>query len=140
MIARNRYTKWEPEDEQYLKDNYPLLGAKVCADRLGRTLFSINDRARRLGLYRDITARRNRKAPRANGIDRPIPDARLELITQKVLAYPADTPRIVEVALKMIADTDIGSLDKPLAIYLADYDYAVDVSIRRREKDEDKWE
>ena len=44
------YDRWEPEEIQFLKDNYEEQGLYWCADKLSRTYNSVANRASILGL------------------------------------------------------------------------------------------
>jgi hypothetical protein len=43
-------TRWTKEQENYLKDNYDILGAKLCSINLNKSKGSIYEKAKRLGL------------------------------------------------------------------------------------------
>lgn len=44
------HERWEPEEIQFLKDNYEEQGLNWCADKLARTYNSVANRASTLGL------------------------------------------------------------------------------------------
>lgn len=44
------YDRWEPEEIQFLKDNYEEHGPDWCADKLSRTYSSVANRASFIGL------------------------------------------------------------------------------------------
>jgi len=52
-VGRHR-RPWEAWEEEYLRKNYPHLGARPCAARLQRTVCSIWQRANARGIYRPM--------------------------------------------------------------------------------------
>ena len=49
-IITNMNKYYTEEEISFLKENYPTLGCKGCADAIGRTINSVSDKARKLGL------------------------------------------------------------------------------------------
>ena len=47
--GKQKRVPWEPEERQWLKDNYAKLGRQACADYLGRTNSSIKQQAKLVG-------------------------------------------------------------------------------------------
>lgn len=58
-MRADRLRLWTPYENEFLRANYHDLGRTVCADRLGRTIKAVEERARVLGIAKPRAPQRS---------------------------------------------------------------------------------
>jgi len=146
--------RWTKEEIELLVKYYPVLGARACAERLGRTVKAVQRKAEKLGLKRrnEIEEDQEKAALRREIrdlkrkyeqalLERDLTDRIIKRIERVITAFPPVTNpppissapgEIVETAVLMLSDLHIGEVVSAEETFGLE-EYNLDVFRRRLE-------